>query len=91
MKTLGAAAREFAPKWSPRMLAVAIAAALAVALALGADGAPDAVAAAAMLVVYPFGEWAIHVYLLHLRPVDFRGRRVDLPQARAQRRTGPTT
>ena len=85
VKTLGAAAREFAPKWSPRMLAVAIAAALTVRIAIGDYGWPDAVAAAAMLVVYPFGEWAIHVYLLHLRPFEFRGRRVDLPTARAHR------
>ena len=58
VKTLGAVAREFAPKWSPRMLAVAIAAALAVRIAIGDYGWPD-VAAVAMLVVYPFGEWAI--------------------------------
>ena len=32
-----------------------------------------------MLVVYPFGEWAIHVYLLHIKPLRFRGRRVELP------------
>jgi hypothetical protein len=85
VKTLGAAAREFAPKWSPRMIAVAIAVALALRIAIGDFGWPDAVAAAAMLVVYPFGEWAIHVYLLHLRPFEFRGRRIDLPTARAHR------
>jgi hypothetical protein len=45
----------------------------------------DAVAVAAMLVVYPFGEWAIHVHLLHLRPFEFRGRRVDLATARSHR------
>jgi len=27
------------------------------------------VAVAAMLAIYPFGEWAIHVYLLHMKPV----------------------
>lgn len=38
-----------------------------------------------MLVIYPFGEWAIHVYLLHLRPFRMRGRRVELPTARSHR------
>ena len=27
------------------------------------------VAAAASLIIYPFGEWAIHVYLLHMKPI----------------------
>ena len=38
-----------------------------------------------ILVAYPFGEWAIHVHLLHLRPFDFRGRRIELATARAHR------
>ena len=41
-----------------------------------------------MLVVYPFGEWAIHVYLLHMRPFAIGGRRVELPAAQ---RTATTT
>jgi len=45
----------------------------------------DAVAVAAMLVVYPFGEWAIHVYLLHAKPITFRGRRFELPTTRDHR------
>jgi len=45
----------------------------------------DAVAVAAMLVIYPFGEWAIHVYLLHLKPFRLRGQRVELATARAHR------
>ena len=35
--------------------------------------------------IYPFGEWAIHVYLLHLRPFGSAGRRVDLATAQAHR------
>jgi hypothetical protein len=38
-------------------------------------------AAVAMVVIYPFGEWAIHVHLLHLPPV----RGFELPTARAHR------
>ena len=38
-----------------------------------------------MAVVYPFGEWAIHVYLLHLKPFRWRGRRVELVSAASHR------
>jgi hypothetical protein len=85
VKTLRGAAREFAPEWSPRMIAVAITAAVAVRIAIGDVSWRDAAAVAAMLVVYPFGEWAIHVYLLHARPFELSGRRIDLPTARAHR------
>src|SRR5919106_1022649 len=73
VKTLGAAWREFARKRSPWIIGSAIVAAAALRLAIGDIGWRDAVAAAAMLVVYPFGEWAIHVYLLHMRPFRIGG------------------
>jgi hypothetical protein len=38
-----------------------------------------------MLVVYTFGEWAIHVYLLHAKPIRVRGRAVELPTTRDHR------
>src|SRR4051812_29984680 len=47
------------------MLFTAVVLALAARIALGDLTWRDAVAVAAMLVIYPFGEWAIHVYLLH--------------------------
>jgi hypothetical protein len=83
--TFGGAWREFRGKHGPWVIAAGIAAALAARAALGGVGWPDAVAVAAMLVVYPFGEWAIHVYLLHMRPFTVRGRRIDLMTARAHR------
>jgi len=85
LKTLGAAWRDFSGRRSPRTLATLIAVTLALRLALGDWGWPDVVAAAAMLAVYPFGEWAIHVYLLHLPPFTWRGRRVELPTSRSHR------
>jgi hypothetical protein len=85
VKTLGHAWREFRSKRSPKVIAAGIAAAAALRLALGGFTWRDAVAAVAMLAVYPFGEWAIHVYLLHLRPFRFRGRDVELPTAAAHR------
>src|SRR5206468_7057676 len=45
----------------------------------------DAVAVAAMVAIYPFGEWAIHVYLLHAKPIRVRGRKIDTMAARAHR------
>lgn len=85
LKTLGAVWRDFRARRSPRLLALGIALALAARLAAGEPGWGDAVAAATMLAIYPFGEWAIHVHLLHLPPVRWRGRRVELVTARAHR------
>jgi hypothetical protein len=85
VKTLGHAWREFRSNRSPKVIAAGIVAAAALRIALGAFTWRDAVAAAAMLAVYPFGEWAIHVYLLHLEPFRFRGRRVELATAKAHR------
>ena len=85
VKTLGQAWGEFSAKQAPKIIAASIVLALAARIALGAFSWRDLVALVFMLVVYPFGEWAIHVYLLHLRPFRFRGRRIDLPTARAHR------
>jgi hypothetical protein len=85
VKTLGAAWDEFRAKRAPKVIAAAIVLAAAARIALGSFTWRDAAAVAFMAVVYPFGEWAIHVYLLHLRPFTLRGRRVDLPTARAHR------
>jgi len=83
--TLGAAWREFADKRGPRVIATAVALASAARLALATPGWRDAGAAAFIVIVYPFGEWAIHVHLLHLRPFNFRGREIELATARAHR------
>jgi hypothetical protein len=85
VKTLDHAWREFRANRSPKIIAGAIVAAAALRIALGGFTWRDGVAAAGMLVVYPFGEWAIHVYLLHLKPFRLRGRRVELATAKAHR------
>ena len=85
IKTLGGAVREFAKRHSPWMILGAIA---LLAIARGFAGPltwRDGVAVAAMLVIYPFGEWAIHVYLLHAKPVRIRGRNFETVAARAHR------
>jgi hypothetical protein len=85
VKTLAAARREFARKRSPWMILGAFAVLAAVRVWVGDPGWRDAVAVAAMLVVYPFGEWAIHVYLLHMKPVRVGGRTIEPPAARDHR------
>src|SRR3954470_9812670 len=85
INTLGGAWREFSSKRAPWIIAAGIVLALAARIAIGGVSWRDAAAAAFMLVVYPFGEWAIHVHLLHLKPFKWRGRRVDLVSARAHR------
>jgi hypothetical protein len=84
--TLGDAAREFARRHSPWMIAGAVLALVAVRVLIDEPLTwRDAVAVAAMLVIYPFGEWAIHVYLLHAKPIAIRGRRFELPTTRDHR------
>jgi hypothetical protein len=85
VKTVREAFREFWSNRSPWVLLVGIELALLARVLVGDWTWRDGVAAASMLVIYPFGEWAIHVYLLHLKPFSFRGRRVDLVTARAHR------
>jgi len=85
VKTLGQAWGQFLAKRSPKLIAGAIALTLALRVVVGGFSWRDLVAAAAMLVIYPFGEWAIHVYLLHLEPFRFQGERIELATARAHR------
>ena len=85
MKTLEHAWRQFRANRSPKIIGGAIVAAGALTDRpwICSFTWRDAVAAAAMLLVYPFGEWAIHVHLLHMgAPSRFRGRRVELATAR---------
>lgn len=83
--TLGGATREFWKHSSPWVIGAGVAALVVVRVMIGDVGWQDAVAVAAMLAVYPFGEWAIHVYLLHMKPIQFRGRRIETIAARAHR------
>lgn len=86
MKTLAQARGELLRHRSPRVLGGGVAAALVARVAVG--GVPtwrDAVAVAAMLAVFPFGEWAIHVYLLHLPPIRWGGQERELITAASHR------
>jgi hypothetical protein len=83
VRTLGHAWREFRSNTSPKILAAGIVLAAASRIAYSGFGWADLGALAAMLVIYPFGEWAIHVYLLHMPPFEFRGRSVYLTTSKS--------
>lgn len=83
--TLGGAARVFARYGSPRVMAVAAAATLAVRIPLGHWSLADLAVAGGILAVEPFVEWVIHVFLLHFKPRQLLGRRVDPLFARRHR------
>ena len=85
VSSIGLARREFLRKESPWALGVGIIVLLALRALVGEVTWRDAVALAAMLAVYPFGEWAIHVYLLHAKPMRIRGREIETVAARAHR------
>ncbi|MGE5747572.1 MAG: sterol desaturase family protein [Solirubrobacterales bacterium] len=85
ISSLGQARREFLRKESPCVLGAGILALVLLRTVAGDLTWRDGVAVAAMLAVYPFGEWAIHVYLLHARPIKVRGREFETVAARAHR------
>jgi hypothetical protein len=85
VSSIGQARREFLRKGSPWVIGAGILALLVVRAMIGDLGWRDAVAIAAMLAIYPFGEWAIHVYLLHAKPLRIRGRELETVAARAHR------
>src|SRR5688572_28200656 len=85
VKTLREAQHQFLRHGAAWLMLAAIAILGAARIAVGDFGWGDAVAVAAMLIVYPFGEWAIHVFLLHMKPFQFRGKKVQPFAARAHR------
>lgn len=70
---------------SPPYLLSAAALALAARLVQGSWSWRDAVVLVGLLAVTPFVEWAIHVYLLHSRPIPLFGRELDIVTAREHR------
>lgn len=83
--TLADCARVFARQPSPPYLLGAVLIAVALRIPLGAWSWRDLVIAAGLVVVTPFVEWLIHVYLLHSPPFTLFGRRVEIVSAREHR------
>jgi sterol desaturase/sphingolipid hydroxylase (fatty acid hydroxylase superfamily) len=83
--TLGDCWRSFSRRRSPPLLAASILLAALLRALLGSFGWRDAVVVVGLLAITPVVEWAIHVYLLHCRPFELRGKRIDLLAAREHR------
>jgi sterol desaturase/sphingolipid hydroxylase (fatty acid hydroxylase superfamily) len=83
--TLGDCWRSFVRRRTPPLLGAAIVGALALRLALGDWDWRDAAVAVAVAAGTPLAEWAIHVYLLHAKPIRVLGYRYDLIAAREHR------
>jgi sterol desaturase/sphingolipid hydroxylase (fatty acid hydroxylase superfamily) len=86
LKELGPCFREFMRHFSGQAVAVAIAAVLVVRLVVGEWTWADALVPVVLVAAQPFVEWFIHKYLLHLKPMNIRGKKVDIYTARAHRR-----
>jgi Fatty acid hydroxylase superfamily len=85
VSSLAEARRQFLRKESPWALGVGILVLAVLRVLVGDPSWRDGVAVAAMLAIYPFGEWAIHVYLLHAKPLRIRGRQFETVAAQAHR------
>jgi len=84
-RTLREALPVFLRHGSPRLLIAAAALAGAARIAVGRFAFRDLLAVAALLVVWPLQEWAIHVYVLHRKPTRWRGRTLDFRVPRKHR------
>ena len=84
--TLRDAQREFWKHPSPRVLSATLAVALTARIAVGDWQITDALVPPAMLVLFPFLEWVIHVFVLHWRPKRVGRLTIDPLLARDHRR-----
>lgn len=71
---------------SPRLLAAYLVIMLTARIWYGQWSWWDLVAVAAMLALQPFTEWVIHTFVLHFRPKNWFGRKIDLYIAHEHRR-----
>ena len=70
---------------APRIIAVGLAVAIALRFSIGTWSWRDAIIVANVLAISPFTEWLIHRFFLHLRPIPWRGKRVEMSSARRHR------
>ena len=83
--TLREAFRIFTRVPSARIMAGLLAAMLAVRIAVGDFSIWDGALVLGLIVAHPLSEWLIHVFVLHFRPREIAGRRVDFLVARLHR------
>jgi hypothetical protein len=84
-RTLGSAVRTFLRFGSPRVLLACLALAVIARVAVGDYSWADLIPLAIVIAVQPFLEWVLHVFVLHARPKEVRGRTFDTVVARDHR------
>ncbi len=85
------AARAFLSDRSPQILILMTLSCGGIRLAMGHWSIWDGAIAAGLFLCWPLNEWLIHVYLLHYKPITFRGRQFDfqLPQTHREHHADP--
>jgi hypothetical protein len=83
--TLADAVREYIRHPSVWMIGAALVVALTARVYVGGWRPADLLVPAAMLAVFPFVEWTVHVFVLHWRPRKLAGITVDSLLARKHR------
>jgi hypothetical protein len=86
LKSLGNCFKEFMRHFSGWATAAAAGIALVIRIAIGDFTYRDLLVPLILLAAQPFVEWFIHTYLLHLKPFEIRGKKIDLYTAKAHRR-----
>lgn len=76
-RTLPEARREFVRHTSPRILLTCLAVVLVARIAVGEWTWLNIIPLVAVIVVQPFLEWTLHVFVLHARPKQFGGYTFD--------------
>ena len=84
--TLRDAGREFWKHPSPWMIGATLASALTARIVVGDWQLTDALVPVVMLALFPFFEWAVHVFILHWRPKPVGSLTIDPLLAREHRR-----
>ena len=84
--TAGETIRVFFSHWSPRLLAAAALAWGLIRAVVGQWSAADLLVVCGIVLIWPMQEWLIHVFVLHFKPTEVLGLRIDPSNAREHRR-----